>query len=53
MKSEIEKRQREDDTVRPNQSTQQSEPSEIDCDEESKSTLSNGINSTPTKLVAC
>lgn len=59
MKNELEKRQREDEsTVKANQSTQQIEASENGCDNtevdaDAAPALSNGINTTPTKLVTC
>lgn len=57
MKNEIEKRQREDDNnAKANQSTQESlEASPQNGTDEStaESTLTNGVNNTPTKLVAC
>lgn len=57
MKNEIEKRQREDDNnAKANQSTQESlEASPQNGTDESAAepTLTNGVNNTPTKLVAC
>lgn len=51
MKNELEKRQREDDSTKANQSTQPSEASENGCD--STAAITNGIDTAPTNLVTC